>query len=46
MRQDAVGDTVNGIEKQLNTPPQVQNHLQNVQIINKELYETPRNRLP
>ena len=40
MRQDEVKDAANDIEKQLNTPPQVQNHLHKEQIINKELYET------
>ena len=42
VRQYEVEDTANDIEKHLNTPPQVQNHLQNEQIVNKELYETLR----
>ena len=44
MRQDEEEDTANDIDEHLNTPPQVQNCLQNEQIVNKELYETPRNR--
>ena len=44
MRQDEVEDTASDIEKHLNTPPQVQSHLQNEQIVNKEFYETLRNK--
>ena len=44
VRQDEVQDNANDTEKYLNTPPQVQNHLQNEQIFNKELYESLRNK--
>ena len=43
VREDEVEDTTNDIDEQLNTPLQVQNCLQNIQITNKKLYETRGN---
>ena len=43
VREDEVEDTTNDIDEQLNTPLQVQNCQQNIQITNKKLYETRGN---